>query len=192
MEGITFLFMHNFLVLQNKNSKVRGDKANNRADRNFPVGFNRFLNETFHERFEMPVCKDISGSLSTKFVILHMNTSHCLLLLIFHTWLCKMFYLISSLHSGFNQSCLVHNRRGWRRKAIAKHVCNLRRRVLCSCRGRRVSLISYFIVCWILWSHAVCSFPRQNFPICLLNYCYFLFPNCLKVFCSLSINYLIP
>lgn len=135
------------------------------------------------------MCKDISGSLSTKFVILHINTTHCLLLLIFHTWLCKMFYLISSLHSGFYQLCLVHTKRGWRRKAIAKRVCNPCRRVLCSCRGRRVSLISYFIVCWILWSRAVRSFPRRNFSICLSGCCYFLFPNWLKVFvCSLSLN----
>lgn len=100
-----------------------------------------------------------------------------------------MLYLISSLHLGSYLLCLVHNRRGWRRKAIAKCVCNLCRRVLCSCRGRRVSLISYFIVCWILWSHAVCSFSKQNFSICLSSCCYFLFPNWLKVFvCDLLIN----
>lgn len=100
-----------------------------------------------------------------------------------------MLYLISSLHLGSYLLCLVHNRGGGRRKAIAKYVCNLCRRVLCSCRGRRVSLISYFIVCWVLWSHAVCSFSKQYFSICLSSSCYFLFPNWLKVFvCNLLIN----
>lgn len=100
-----------------------------------------------------------------------------------------MLYLISSLHLGSYLLCLVHNRRGRRKKAIAKCVCHLCRRVLCSCRGRRVSLISYFIVCWVLWSHAVCSFSKQNFSICLSSCCYFLFLNWLKVFvCNLLIN----
>lgn len=100
-----------------------------------------------------------------------------------------MLYLISSLHLGSYLLCLVHNRRGRRKKAIAKCVCHLYSRGLCSCRGRRVSLISYFIVCWVLWSHAVCSFSKQNFSICLSSCCYFLFLNWLKVFvCNLLIN----
>lgn len=194
MERTTFLFMHNFLALQEgkrtKPEKLRGDTGNNRTDKNFAVGFNSFVNETCNKQhFEIPVCENITGALSTKFVILHKNSTRCLLLLIFHTWLCKMLYLISSLHLGSYLLCLVHNRRGGRRKAIAKCVCNLCRRVLCSCRGRRVSLISYFIVCWVLWSHAVCSFSKQNFSICLSSCCYFLFLNWLKVFvCNLLIN----